>query len=107
MVDWTERVNRSDLLRDGYIASRSRHNLGLAIDLTLIDLASGREFEMGTPFDMFSAAAHTANASGQAAMNRQRLKAAMEHEGFVNYDQEWWHFSFDVPNPLRFDRPIR
>ena len=107
MVDWTERVKRPDLLKDGYIASRSRHNLGLAVDLTLIDLATGRELEMGTPFDTFSAAAHTANALGEAATNRQRLKAAMEREGFVNYDQEWWHFSFNVPNPLRFDRPIR
>jgi len=106
MVAWTQRVNRPDLLTDGYIASRSRHNLGLAIDLTLIDIATGREFEMGTPFDTFSAAAHTANASGEAAANRQKLKAAMEREGFVNYDQEWWHFSFNVPNPLRFDRPI-
>jgi len=107
MVDWTERVNRTDLLKDGYIASRSRHNLGLAIDLTLIDLTTGREFEMGTPFDTFSAAAHTANASGEAATNRQRLKSAMEREGFVNYDQEWWHFSYEVTNPLRFDRPVR
>lgn len=107
MVDWTKRVNRPDLLSDGYIASRSRHNLGLAIDCTLVDLASGRELEMGTPFDTFSAAAHTANASGEAAINRQKLKTAMEAEGFVNYDQEWWHFSFDVPNPLRFDRVIR
>ena len=107
MVDWTERVNRTDLLKDGYIASRSRHNLGLAIDLTLIDLATGRELDMGTPFDTFSSAAHTANASGQVAANRQRLKAAMEKEGFVNYDQEWWHFSFNVPDPLRFDRVIQ
>lgn len=107
MVDWTERVNRPDLLKDGYIASRSRHNLGLAIDLTLIDAATGRELEMGTPFDTFSAAAHTANATGIVATNRQMLKAAMEREGFVNYDQEWWHFSFNVPNPVRFDRPIR
>jgi D-alanyl-D-alanine dipeptidase len=107
MVDWTQRVNREDLLRDGYIASRSRHNLGLAIDLTLINLATGRELEMGTPFDTFSAAAHTANATGLAAENRQRLKAAMERHGFLNYDQEWWHFSYDVPNPLRFDKVIR
>lgn len=107
MVDWTQRVHREDLLRDGYIASRSRHNLGLAIDLTLIDRATGRELEMGTPFDTFSAAAHTANATGLAAENRQRLKAAMERRGFLNYDQEWWHFSYDVPNPLRFDKVIR
>lgn len=107
MVDWTERVHRSDLLKDGYIASRSRHNLGLAIDLTLMDLVTGQELEMGTPFDTFSAAAHTANAGGLAAVNRQKLKAAMEAEGFLNYDQEWWHYSFNLPNPLRFDRPIR
>ena len=107
MVDWTQRINRPDLLKDGYIASRSRHNLGLAIDCTLIDLATGRELYMGTPFDTFSPAAHTANASGQVAVNRQKLKTAMEQEGFVNYDQEWWHFSFDVPNPLRFDRVIQ
>jgi len=107
MVDWTERVHRTDLLKDGYIASRSRHNLGLAVDLTLINRGTGRELEMGTPFDTFSAAAHTANASGEAAANRQKLKAEMEREGFLNYDQEWWHFSFTVPNPLRFDRPIR
>jgi D-alanyl-D-alanine dipeptidase len=107
MVYWTERVHRPDLLRDGYIASRSRHNLGLAIDLTLVDVATGQDLEMGTPFDTFSAAAHTANASGLAAVNRQRLKSAMEAEGFQNYDQEWWHYTFSVPAPQRFDRPIR
>ena len=107
MVEWTRRANRGDLLRDGYIASRSRHNLGVAIDLTLIDRASGRELDMGTPFDTFSAAAHTANAAGTVATNRQLLKAAMEREGFTNYDQEWWHFSFSVANPLRFDKPIQ
>jgi zinc D-Ala-D-Ala dipeptidase len=107
MVDWTQRVNRPDLLTNGYIASRSRHNLGVAIDLTLIDRATGRELEMGTPFDTFSAAAHTANATGVAAQNRQKLKAAMEKRGFTNYDQEWWHYTFNVPNPLRFDRPIQ
>ncbi len=106
MVEWTRRANRGDLLRDGYIASRSRHNLGVAVDLTLIDLATGRELDMGTPFDTFSAAAHTANASGEVATNRQTLVQAMEREGFAKYDQEWWHFSFSVPNPLRFDKPI-
>jgi zinc D-Ala-D-Ala dipeptidase len=107
MVDWTRRVGREDLVRDGYIASRSRHNLGLAIDLTLVALDSGRELEMGTPFDTFDAAAHTANATGEVAANRRRLVEAMEGEGFVNYDQEWWHFSYSVPDPLRFDVVIR
>ncbi|MFL5466914.1 MAG: M15 family metallopeptidase [Gemmatimonadaceae bacterium] len=107
MVDWTARVHRPDLLSDGYIASRSRHNLGVAVDLTLIERATGRELEMGTPFDTFSPAAHTANASGVAAINRQKLKAAMEARGFVNYEKEWWHYTISVPNPLRFDRPVQ
>lgn len=107
MVDWTARANRPDLLTNGYIASRSRHNLGLAVDLTLVEQPTGRELEMGTPFDTFSPAANTANAVGGAAANRQRLKAAMERRGFMNYDKEWWHFTYDVPGPLRFDRVIR
>ncbi|HEX6059787.1 MAG TPA: M15 family metallopeptidase [Gemmatimonadaceae bacterium] len=107
MVEWTRRVGREDLVRDGYIASRSRHNLGVAVDLTLVSLETGRELDMGTPFDTFSAASHTANATGDAAANRRRLVEAMEAEGFVNYDQEWWHFSYPISDPLRFDIVVR
>ena len=107
MVAWTARAGRPDLVRDGYIASRSRHNLGVAVDLTLADGATGAALPMGTPFDTFSADAHTANATGEAAVNRRRLVRAMERHGFTNYDQEWWHFSFPVERPLRFDVPIR
>jgi len=107
MVDWAHRVNREDLFRDGYIAARSRHNLGLAVDLTLIRLSDSTELEMGTPFDTFSAAAHTANATGVAAQNRQLLKRAMEREGFLSYDKEWWHFTRAASPQLRFDRVIR
>jgi D-alanyl-D-alanine dipeptidase len=106
MVAWTERVRRQDLIRNGYIASRSRHNLGLAIDLTLVDARSGTALDMGTPFDTFSPTAHTARAVGTPLENRLRLKRLMESEGFLNYDQEWWHYSFSVPNPVRFDRVI-
>ena len=107
MVAWTQRVGRGDLLRDGYIASRSRHNLGLAIDLTLVDRQTGEPLDMGTAFDNFTPAAHTANASGAALANRLRLKRLMESEGFANYDQEWWHYTYTVPAPVRFDRVIR
>lgn len=107
MVRWTQRVGRPDLITDGYIASRSRHNLGVAVDLTLIRMASGEELEMGTPFDTFSALAHTDNATGEAAANRQLLKKAMQTGGFTPYSEEWWHFSFPVQTPLRLDRVIR
>ncbi len=107
MVAWTKRVHREDLLRDGYIAERSRHNLGAAVDLTLVDRATGRELKMGTAFDTFSLAAHTANASGEVAANRARLVRAMATAGFVNLPEEWWHFSYPVPDPQRFDLVIR
>lgn len=107
MVEWTQRVGRTDLVTDGYIADRSRHNLGLAIDLTLVRRATGMQLEMGTPFDTFTEAAHTTNASGTVEQNRQLLVRVLESHGFSNYANEWWHFSFNVPNPLRFDIPIR
>lgn len=106
MVDWCERNHRTDLLDSGYIARRSRHNQGVAIDLTVVDRASGRELDMGTPFDNFTARAHTANASGKQAANRRILGDAMRRAGFVNYVDEWWHFSFEVPDPMPFDLPL-
>jgi zinc D-Ala-D-Ala dipeptidase len=107
MVAWTQKVNRPDLLSDGYIAARSRHNLGVAVDLTLITLATKAEITMGTPFDNFSRAAHTKNAGGQILKNRMMLKRVMERQGFVNYEKEWWHYSYTVQNPVRFDKVIK
>jgi D-alanyl-D-alanine dipeptidase len=106
MVAWAERTGRVELLDSGYIARRSRHNLGVAVDLTLVDLVTGTEVPMGTPFDTFTPAAHTANAEGRVLHYRQLLVRAMESEGFRNYDQEWWHFSYPVEGAVPFDRVI-
>ena len=106
MVEWAERTGQAHLLDDGYIARRSRHNMGVAIDLTLVFLPTGAVLEMGTPYDTFSEAAHTANAEGEIRRNRQTLVEAMAAEGFENYDMEWWHYSYTVENPVPFDRPI-
>lgn len=106
MVAWTERQGRTDLLDDGYIARRSRHNQGVAVDLTLVRADDGTEIDMGTPFDEFSASAHTANAVGVVAANRRILVDAMASAGFTNYTSEWWHFSYPVPDPLPFDLPL-
>jgi len=107
MVAWAKRAGRGDLIAAGYIASRSRHNLGVAVDLTLVDRVSGARPDMGTPYDTFSEAAHTANAQGRVLRYRQLLVRAMESEGFANYEKEWWHFSFPVSGALPFDEPIR
>jgi zinc D-Ala-D-Ala dipeptidase len=92
MVSWAERTGNQWVLDQGYVARESGHNRGHTVDLTLVDLRTGRELDMGTAFDVFSEAAHTANAEGAVRQNRMRLVAAMEAEGFVNYDKEWWHF---------------
>lgn len=92
MVDWAERTNRRWVLNQGYVARESGHNRGHTIDLTLVRLDTGEELDMGTPYDTFSEAAHTANATGTVRANRDRLVAAMGAEGFTNYDKEWWHF---------------
>ncbi len=107
MVEWARRTKRVNLLDDGYIARRSRHNQGVAVDLTLVDLASGIQLDMGTPFDTFSEAAHTANAGGRVLRYRQILVRAMESEGFANYEKEWWHFSFPVAGAVPFDKVIQ
>lgn len=93
MVDWAERTGNEWVLDQGYVARRSGHNRGGTVDLTIIDLASGRELDMGTAYDTFSEAAHTANAVGEVRRNRELLVGAMEAEGFENYEREWWHFS--------------
>ncbi len=107
MVGWAESSGREHLLAEGYIARQSRHNLGVAVDVTLVERATGREVDMGTPFDMFSEAAHTANARGAVLQHRQALVRAMEAEGFENYEKEWWHFSYPVDDAVPFDLPIR
>ena len=107
MVAWAERTGRRDLLGDGYIARRSRHNLGVAVDLTMVDLETGTEVPMGTPYDTFTEEAHTANATGRVLRYRQILVRVMESEGFANYEKEWWHFSYPVAGAVAFDRVVR
>lgn len=109
MVEWARRTDQMHLIQDGYIASRSRHNLGLAVDLTLVDWSmGGREVDMGTPYDTFSESAHWANATGRTMRYRQLLRTVMEKEGFKQYDQEWWHYSYEVPGePVAFDMEVR
>jgi zinc D-Ala-D-Ala dipeptidase len=105
MVEWTSRVNRSDLL-GVYIGATSMHNAGVAIDLTMAT-ADGTPIDMGTPFDEFSRRAHTDNAAGQILANRLALRDAMIAAGFTPYRNEWWHFFIPVPGRRPVDGVIR
>jgi zinc D-Ala-D-Ala dipeptidase len=74
----------------------SRHNRGAAVDVTLFDLKTDREVEMPSAYDDFSERAHPDYAGGTQAQRdaRDRLRAAMEAEGFSVYPNEWWHFDY-------------
>ena len=74
----------------------SRHNRGCAVDLTLCDLATGRQVEMPSGYDEFTKRAFPDYAGGkpEARALRDLLRSAMEAEGFTIYRAEWWHFDY-------------
>ncbi len=74
----------------------SRHNRGCAMDLTIINLKTGKELNMPTPYDSFAAAASPAykNLPADVIKNRDLLINVMERNGFRVLDNEWWHFDF-------------
>lgn len=74
----------------------SRHNRGCAIDLTLIDLKTGKELEMPTPFDDFTEKASQSylKLPETTLKNRKLLSDIMIKYGFVIYEPEWWHYDF-------------
>ena len=105
LVRWAERSGRAELVGT-YIARRSRHNTGSAVDLTLVRADSGRPLEMGTGYDDLSSRAHTGNARGRALRNRLILARAMQRFGFNPYWREWWHFEHARGGSRYLDEPI-
>jgi D-alanyl-D-alanine dipeptidase len=75
----------------------SKHNRGCAIDLSLIDLKTGKELDMPTGFDSFSkkAAANYPSITKQQLNNRELLKTIMQAHGFTVLATEWWHYDFN------------
>ena len=124
---------KADLFRLGYIATRSGHSTGRALDLTLVDLAADNSaridpsktyadctapaearapeasVDMGTGYDCSDVKAHAAAPSITPAQRRWRnmLRAAMARQGFVNYSKEWWHFSLPGAGGPAYDFPIQ
>lgn len=89
LVRWAERTGRGGAVGT-YIARRSRHNTGSALDVTLVRFRDGKRLRMGG--FAFGPSSHTYNASGRILRNRLMLKNAMERFGFSAYLNEWWHF---------------
>lgn len=104
-------VDKRNLFRDGYIAARSSHSRGSTVDLTIVDKATGRALDMGTPFDFFGLESWPDHPSFPARVRAHRalLRAVMVKHGFQPIETEWWHFTLkDEPYPeTYFDFPVR
>lgn len=107
-------VPKHELVARGYIAPRSAHSRGAAVDVTLVALDSwggATPVDMGTPFDFFDPRSHAdaPDVSAEARENRRLLREAMGRRGFRPLAEEWWHFGYQPePYPDRsFDVPVR
>ena len=105
LVHWAQETGRGDLVGT-YIATRSRHNTGSAVDLTVVRGSDARRLRMGSGYDELGPPAHTRNASGQVLRNRLALQRSMELFGFSAYWREWWHFEHRLTGPRYLDLPL-
>ncbi len=121
------REEKDVLFEKGYIAAQSGHSRGSTVDLTLFDMATGKEVDMGGTFDYFGRESHpdwcgnpdtmeytgTPAAPGEITpaqfRNRMILRTAMMRHGFMPLEEEWWHFTLkDEPYPdTYFNFPVR
>ena len=88
-------LEKQELFAKGYIAKQSSHSRGSAVDLTLLDMKTGKELDMGGPFDLFSERSHPdyQGITEEQYENRMILRQAMLRNGFQPIGCEWWHFS--------------
>ena len=103
-------LEKQELFLKGYVAKKSSHSRGSTVDLTLLDMATGKELDMGSPFDLFSEKSHPdfRGISDEQYENRMILRNVMLRNGFAPIDCEWWHFTLkDEPYPdTYFDFPL-
>lgn len=90
-------LDKSVLFPQGYIAEHSGHSRGSTVDLTLFDMNTEKEVDMGGTFDYFGELSHPdyTNISEEQYNNRMILREAMLSHGFKPLEEEWWHFTLD------------
>lgn len=103
-------IPKNLIYMQGFLARHSAHSRGSTFDLTLFDVASGQEVDMGSPFDFFGERSHfsSPNITAKQARMRRLLRDVMSSAGFKPIEGEWWHFSLrNEPFPdTYFDFPV-
>ena len=105
------RVDKAYLFSLGYVSSHSGHSRGSTVDLTLIDMETGMEVDMGGHFDLLDSRSHFDSPDVTAVQHAHRviLREAMSAAGFRPYAKEWWHFTLrnePFPNTY-FNFPVQ
>ena len=103
-------LEKQELFSKGYIAKQSSHSRGSTVDLTLLDMQTGKEADMGGPFDFFGEISHAdcRRVTEEQYANRMILQRVMTRNGFLPIGCEWWHFTLgDEPYPdTYFEFPV-
>ena len=90
-------LEKDVLFPQGYIAEHSGHSRGSTVDLTLFDMKTEREVDMGGTFDYFGELSHPdyTDITEEQYANRMILREAMLNHGFKPLPEEWWHFTLE------------
>lgn len=104
-------LSKQTLFEQGYIAEYSSHSRGSTVDLSVLDVTSGKLLDMGTEFDFFGEASWLdyPHLTALQQQNRAYLHHIMAQAGFQSFPMEWWHFTLiNEPYPNQaFDFEIR
>ena len=95
-------IAKDRIIPEGYVAVKSGHSRGSTVDLTLFDMKTGKEVDMGGTFDYFGELSHPdyKKITKTQYKNRMILREAMLRHGFKPLEEEWWHFTLkDEPYP--------
>ena len=91
-------IDKTRLFEEGFVALKSGHSRGSTVDLTLLDMATQKDLDVGGTFDYFGSlswAENTENITKEQASNRKMLRDMMISHGFHPLNEEWWHFTLD------------
>ena len=90
-------VDKSLLFEQDYIMEKSGHTRGSTVDLTLFDMATEKEVDMGGTFDWFGNESHPdyRGVTETQFANRMILRELMLRHGFKPLESEWWHFTLE------------
>ena len=90
-------LEKTEIIPQGYIAEHSGHSRGSTMDLTLFDMATQQDVDMGGTFDFFGELSHPdySGVSEVQHANRMLLQSLMVKHGFRPLETEWWHFTLE------------